>query len=187
MTTYQWVSGPGRLPWVLAAIAFVLATGACSDRDQTSNVAPAGVDSRSPPVPVIMPPERTSADASLGHPKSGAKLALKIPAEVRAKWKAAELALADSGNAPRTVRVPVGGNTAVGGTGLMLRVVAVVPAFQSSGDAVTSASNRPDNPAVLVRLLDKDRTLTEGWVFQKYPDFNTFNSDRVHVRLAAIE
>lgn len=186
MTTYQWVSRPGRLPLVLA-VAFVLATGACTNRDETSNVTPEGTGDRPPSLPVILPPERTSTDTNLGHPKSGAKLALKIPAEVRAKWKAAELSLVGNGKAPRTVRVPVGGNTAVGGTGLTLLVVALVPAFQSSGDAVTSASNRPDNPAVLVRLLDKDRTLTEGWVFQKYPDFNTFNSDRVQVRLAAIE
>ena len=96
-----------------------------------------------------------------------------------------ELTLTGKGGAPHTVRVPVGGDAAVGGSGLTVRVIALVPAFQSNADAVTSTSNNPDNPAVLVRLLDKDRTLAEGWVFQKYPDFNTFNSDRVQVRLAA--
>ena len=138
-----------------------------------------------PLLPVIMPPKPASAGAALGHPKSGAKLVLEIPAEVRAKWKAVELTLTGKGGAPQTVRVPVGGDAAVGGSGLTVRVIALVPAFQSNADAVTSTSNNPDNPAVLVRLLDKDRTLAEGWVFQKYPDFNTFNSDRVQVRLAA--
>lgn len=178
----------GWLPLVVIAAAVA---SACSDgsqiRDSEADAMGApSVGDRPAPPPAIMPPERVPADVTLGHPKSGARLALALPANVRATWTAAQLSLATSGAAPRTVRVSVGGDTPVEGTSLTLRVVALVPAFRSDADSVTSASNRPDNPAVLLRLLAKDKTLAEGWVFQKYPEFNTFNSERVHVRLAAL-
>jgi len=48
---------------------------------------------------------------------------------------------------------------------------------------VTSASNNPDNPAVLIQLVDKARILSEGWVFQKLPDFNTYQSEKLHLQL----
>jgi hypothetical protein len=48
---------------------------------------------------------------------------------------------------------------------------------------VTSASNSPDNPAVLIQLVDKTQVLSEGWVFQKLPDFNTYQSEKLHVQL----
>jgi len=58
-----------------------------------------------------------------------------------------------------------------------------VPAFRSDAGKVTSRSNQPDNPAALVQLVDKTRVLSEGWVFQKYPDFNTYHSERLHLQL----
>jgi len=122
------------------------------------------------------------ASAKTAPHGGGGKTRLNIPAEVKAKWKTAELSLAGPNLPLRTVKVAIGGETNVG-KALVLRVLAYVPAFQSDSGIVTSASNNPDNPAVLVQLLEGKQPVAEGWVFQKLPDFNTFSTDRLKVQL----
>ncbi len=125
------------------------------------------------------------ADAGFKHANSGVKTRLNIPADVQAKWKTVELSVAGKDVGARNLKIPVGGETGVDKSGLTVRVVAYVPAFQSDAGAVTSASNKPDNPAVLIQLVDKGQVLNEGWVFQKLPDFNTYSSDKLQVQLLA--
>lgn len=122
------------------------------------------------------------AATGFSHPAAGSKTRLNIPAEVKAKWKSVELSLAGKIISGGTQKIAIGGDHTLG-PGLALRVLAYVPAFQSDAGTVTSSSNNPDNPAVLVQLLDNQQPQGEGWVFQKLPDFNTFKSDRVQVKL----
>jgi len=130
-------------------------------------------------------PAEAAHDADFKHAKSSVKTRLNIPADVKAKWKTVELSLAGKDITLRKLQIPVGGETGIDKSGLTVRVVAYVPAFQSDAGAVTSASNNPDNPAVLIQLLDKGQMLAEGWVFQKFPDFNTYANDRLQVQLLA--
>mgnify|MGYP001597388133 CR=1 FL=1 len=130
-------------------------------------------------------PADAARDADFKHPQSGVKTRLNIPADVKAKWKTVELSVAGKDITLRNLQIPVGGETSVDKSGLSVRVVAYVPAFQSDAGAVTSASNKPDNPAVLIQLVDKGQVLNEGWVFQKLPDFNTYSNDRLQIQLLA--
>ena len=130
-------------------------------------------------------PADAARDADFKHPQSGVKTRLNIPADVKAKWKTVELSVAGKDITLRNLQIPVGGETSVDKSGLTVRVVAYVPAFQSDAGAVTSASNKPDNPAVLIQLVDKGQVLNEGWVFQKLPDFNTYSNDRLQIQLLA--
>ena len=122
-------------------------------------------------------------DAGFKHAKSGVKTRLNIPADVKAKWKTVELSVDGKGISVRKLQIAVGGETGIDKSGLTVRVVAYVPAFQSDGGVVTSASNNPDNPAVLIQLVDRAQVLSEGWVFQKLPDFNTYQSEKLHLQL----
>lgn len=131
-------------------------------------------------VPLL--PHASGEPVAFKHAKSGTQSRLNIPADVRATWKSVELTLTGKDLSARTTKVAVGGELQLE-HGLVLRVVAYVPAFRSDSGTVTSASNKPDNPAVLVQLLDKDKLAGEGWIFQKLSDFNTFSSDRVKVQL----
>jgi len=153
---------------------------------------PGDLEGQSPPVRAgssaqVVIARVVGSAASAATPKArphggGGKTRLNIPAEVKAKWKTTELSLAGPNLPLRTVKVAIGGETDVG-KALVLRVLAYVPAFQSDSGTVTSASNNPDNPAVLVQLLEGKRPVAEGWVFQKLPDFNTFSTDRLKVQL----
>ena len=134
------------------------------------------------PLPAGRPADTTSG-TDFKHAKSGKPLQLNIPAEVKAKWKVVELSYSGKNIPHRKVQVSIGGESGIDRSGLLVRVVAFVPAFQSDAGTVTSASNSPDNPAVLVQLRDKARVLSEGWVFQKYPDFNTYQSEKLQLQL----
>ncbi len=122
-------------------------------------------------------------DTDFKHAKSKVKTRLNIPAEVKAKWKAVELSVAGKDIKLHKLQVPVGGDATIDKSGLIVRVVAYVPAFQSDAGAVTSSTNSPDNPAVLIQLMEKGQILNEGWVFQKLPDFNTYSNDKLQVQL----
>lgn len=124
------------------------------------------------------------AGGNVAHPHtgSGGKARLNIPANVTATWKSTELSVSGAGLRTRTVKASVGGDLKLE-NGLLLRVLAYVPAFRSDNGVVTSASNNPDNPAVLLQLKDREQVLSEGWVFQKLPDFNTYSSERLKVKL----
>jgi hypothetical protein len=128
-------------------------------------------------------PAESEHGAALKHAKSGHQSRLNIPADVKAKWKSVELTLSGKNIPPHNVHVAIGGEARIDQSGLLLRVVAYVPAFQSIDGTVTSASNNPDNPAVLVQLVDKGQVQSEGWLFQNLPDFNTYSSNRLQVRL----
>jgi len=136
------------------------------------------------PMPASRPVDAAHS-TDFKHAKSGKPSQLNIPAEVKAKWKAVELAYSGKNIPQRKVQVPIGGESGIDQSGLLVRVIAFVPAFQSDAGTVTSASNNPENPAVLVQLVDKAQVLSEGWVFQKYPDFNTYKSEKLQLQLLA--
>lgn len=120
---------------------------------------------------------------SFTHPTSGAQSTVDVSADIKAKWKSVKLNVAPRGGAAKTDTVAVGGTLAVAGTKLTLKIVAFVPAFTSAAGRITSSSNEPKNPAVLLRLFEGTQLRAEGWVFQNLPDFDTFRSDLVSVKL----
>jgi hypothetical protein len=140
------------------------------------------VGGKAPSMPASRPAD-VAHKTEFKHAKSGTKSHLNIPADVKAKWKTVELSLAGGNITPHKVRVSIGGELKVDQADLLVRVVAFVPDFQSGDGTVTSASNNPNNPAVLVQLLEKGQVQAEGWVFQKFPDFNTYQNDKLPMQL----
>lgn len=137
-----------------------------------------------PQVPNLLPLLDRNAATKVPHAKSeGGQRAVTVPPEVQAKWKAVELSMTPPDGPAQQAKVAVGSEIALRKSASVVRVLAFVPAFQITDAGVTSRSNEPDNPAVLVRLSERDRTIAEGWVFQKLPEFNTFKSDNVRIEL----
>lgn len=133
------------------------------------------------PAPVLSPPSIPVRSAD--HAVVGAHATLEIPPEVAAKWKSVELAIVGAGGTNKTARLELGGAISVPGTDLVLYAAAFVPSFEANSGRVTSRSNELDNPAVLVKLTQRDRVVAEGWVFQKFPQFNTFLTENIQVSL----
>lgn len=170
---------------VLVPALLWLLSGCSQQEGGQSPVRPSLADDKS--LPSGHPPLGGSGEvtATALHPATKGKATLALSADVKAKWKAVELSIAASSGQERKVQVPVGGTIPVEHSGLTIQVVAFVPAYQSDAKTITSAGNAPDNPAVLIQLLNQREVISQGWVFQKLPDFNTFNSDKVKIRLMA--
>lgn len=128
------------------------------------------------PQPAIAPP-------GVDHAAVGMRSKLDIPAEVTAKWKSVELTVVSASGKKKSARLTIGDSVAVPDTNLTVRAVAFVPSFDASDGRVTSRSNELDNPAVLVKLTQRDQVVAEGWIFQKFPQFNTFLTDKIQVSL----
>jgi hypothetical protein len=133
---------------------------------------------------MMLPPKHPDVGKVSHHPVTGSQMKVVTSPEVVKRWKAVELAVQASNDSERRLNVAVGSDQAlVASSGLTLHVIAFLPAFMMQEESVTSASVNPTNPAVLLRLTDAKGKLAEGWVFQKMPEFNTFRSDKVDVKL----
>lgn len=126
-----------------------------------------------------------SAPRQPAHPKSGKLPKVELGDEVKAKWKTIKLAVIAGEGKEQTMEAKVGGKLAIPGGALELDVLAYVPDFQTVDGVVSSASNEPRNPAVLVQLSEKGKVIDNGWVFQDLPEFNTYRNARAKLRLLA--
>jgi hypothetical protein len=187
------------LPGTALAVAAWLA--ACSPERGDKLEIPAGLPGASTSTATELPPGHPSIPANGGetlpgmprdlgvpppaHPqRSGMPARLDVPAEVKATWKSVELSVSIAGKV-HTLRVAVNTEATIPGSALAVRVLAYLPTFQIGDGVITSSSNNPDNPAVLLRLMEKGRPLAEGWVFQNLPDFNSFKTDKAQIRLVS--
>ncbi len=153
-------------------------------------VAGCGNSSEPPPpamTPVTgktsLPPNHPLLDKPFSHPVSGSQLNIIPPPEAAAKWKSVDISVRAVDHAEQRLRVSIGGRQPVAATDLTISVLAYLPSFKINGDTATSSSDKPDNPAVLLRLENPQGKLAEGWVFLKLPQFDTFHSDKVSVTL----
>lgn len=149
-----------------------------------------------PPLPDAMPPHPTDAGGSrpdldqrlaAEHPQASGKktLTVVVPDSVKAQWTAATLAV-NVGGSERQLKLAIGDKANLGND-LQLHLLHYLPAYTSNFQMVTSSSGDPLNPAVQVAVIARGQVVAEGWVFQNLPDFNSFKSEQVQVRLVSGE
>lgn len=149
-----------------------------------------------PPLPSAQPPHPT-ADAgsppdlnqqlASQHPKPAGKkkLSVVVPDSVKGKWASATLAVTTEG-AEKELKLGIGDKISLG-KNLQLHLVHYLPAYTSDFQSVTSSSNEQVNPAVQVQAISNGQVLAEGWIFQNLPEFNSFSSEQVKIRLISAE
>lgn len=174
-------SGIRKTACALLVPAAALVMASCHDGDAGTPATPQtaaaanGADTN--------PATGRSAPGAGVHGKPNKPLELTVPPEVKARWKAVELSVTSRDGGARQATVPVGGDLRLGKSDRIVHVVAFLPSFQMTNSGVTSRSSELDNPAVLVRLSEREQTIAQGWIFQKLPDFNTFRSDEIGIEL----
>ncbi|MHB1619065.1 MAG: hypothetical protein ACYCTY_03655 [Sulfuricella sp.] len=193
---------------VVLPLALVLFAGGCGKEEAkqaktapaaplTNPVMPAPVKGDEP-LPPNHPPLGTLSDNSPQtldngvaaiHPKLDGKkvLTVVVPDSIKGHWKAVNLVITGPDGKEKAVRAAVDGKIAIGADGAQLHVINFLPAYTSDFNTATSSSNEPTNPAVQVQLIKQGKVLAEGWVFQKLPDFNSFSSSLVKVKLVSAE
>jgi len=94
-----------------------------------------------------------------------------VPANVKGKWKSVKISIMDKeSNKEGFVEIELGKTMKINGTDLVIKVENFLPHFIMDGTTLTSSSNSPKNPAVQVKITEKDRLLFNGWLFTLYPN-----------------
>jgi hypothetical protein len=132
-------------------------------------------------------PQASAAPATpAGHPQMGsAGRTVRIPDEVKGKWQAVKLRVEEKtgGKPPQVFTVKLGGQLSIPGSNLRVRVGDFLPALQVRGGEVTSASNDPTNPAVLVTVSEGGKETFKGWLFAKFPEMQPFEHPTYRITL----
>ncbi len=141
-----------------------------------------------PPLPDQAGEPRATAgpSAPAGHPQMGSgSRVVRVPDEVKGKWQAVKLRVEEKGGGrpPQVYTVRLGGQLDIPGSKLHVRVAEFLPALQVSGNEVTSASNNPTNPAVMVTVTEDGRETFKGWLFGKFPDMQPFEDPKYKITL----
>lgn len=132
--------------------------------------------------PGAAPEGAAAAGAGANAPKVPTRL--EVPPEVVKAWSGIRLRWKDSSNGKDgTLDVPLGGSAPLPFSDIQVRADVFLPAFTMTGDAITSSSIEPENPAARIAVVEKGKSLFEGWVFTRFPDVHPFQHPRFSLRL----
>ncbi len=151
-------------------------------------LAGSGCKKQQPPPPQ-MPPQGTAGQpgAAGPHGEGGpppAPKAVDVPEAVKGNWKAVKLQVEyKEKKAKKDFTVPLNSEFKVPDSDLTLKVGAFLPHFTMGADKITSASNKPENPAVQLEVMEGGKEIFHGWLFSKYPSVHPFSHDKYAVSL----
>jgi hypothetical protein len=107
-----------------------------------------------------------------------------VPKEVAAKWTAVKLNIQDkSANSSKEYVVTVGSDLAVPNTKIKVKVLAFLPDFRMGDKDITSASDKPNNPAVQLVVQEPGRDEWKGWVYSMHPGVHPFEHEKIAIML----
>ncbi len=178
------LSGSSKRLFLVTASAVILAfTGCSGEKKQEQAAAPAQGQQQALPEG-HQPVDKTQEDISkVQHANIKTQKTVSLSDEVKAKWKEVRLELTDNASGAKdTVTIKVGGDVKLK-EGVRLKVDALVPDYAIAENTIESRSNEANNPAVLLELVEGDKTVARGWVFRDYPEFNSYNDGKFTVKL----
>jgi len=126
--------------------------------------------------------------AAAGHPVgSEVKREVKVPNEVKTKWKSVNLKVRDmEKNSEELISVNIGKETSIKGGNFAVKVEAFLPDYTIYDTYISSKSNEPVNPPVLIELLQGGKSVAKGWVFTNLTAFNSYKHNRYEVVLPPV-
>jgi hypothetical protein len=126
-----------------------------------------------------------------GMPQMGTQNAPKVDRkvvvskEVKAKWKAVKLVIADKGaKTSKEYTVTIGSDLVVPNTKITIKVLAFLPQFSMSDQEITSKSNEPLMPAAQVLIQEPGKPDWKGWLFSSVPNMHPYEHEKLEVQLA---
>ncbi|GEM_PF-2837970 len=126
--------------------------------------------------------------SAVGHLSSGGvKREVRVPDDVKAKWKTINLKWVDKEKKiEELISVNVGKETPIKGTKFVIKILVFLPHYTMYDTYISSQSNEPMNPAVLVELSEGGKSMANGWVFANFTSFNSYKHARYDILLPPI-
>jgi len=149
---------------VVCSFALLLAAGACKKKEDKPPMPQAGMPGQQQGLPpghdVLMPKGQTT---------------VVVPDAVKGKWKGVILVVTDKKtNKTQELTVNLNSDLNIPNSGLKVSVGEYLPDFKMDGLTITSSSNEPNNPAVGVKIFERDKEIFKGWLYAKFPTIHPF-------------
>lgn len=107
-----------------------------------------------------------------------------VPKEVAAKWKAVKLVVEDRAkNSTKEYTINVGSSLVVPDTKVKLTIVAFLPDFRMGEKDITSASDKPNNPAAQVLIQEPGKPDQKIWLYSMHPGVHPFQHEKIGLTL----
>lgn len=107
-----------------------------------------------------------------------------VPKDVAAKWKSVKLTIENkAAKSTKEYVIAVGSEQAVPNTSMKVKVLAFLPDFRMGEKDITSASDKPNNPAAQVSVFDGGKEVWKGWLYSMHPGIHPFQSDKIGLTL----
>jgi len=145
-----------------------------------------------PPGPVMQGPISTEGQQMQGHgmitPRG--KTQIVVPDSVKGKWDAARIIIEDKTTKKKNeYTVKLNSEFTIPNSNLRLSVGEYLPDFKMEGLKLTSVSNKPNNPALAVKIFEKNKKIFPaperewGWLFEKVPTIHPFEHEKYGIIL----
>jgi hypothetical protein len=160
---------------VLVVLVFAVSFGACKKKEVKPTM-PSG----QPGVEGGMPP------AGMPNAQNMPKVERKVVAskEVTAKWKAVKLAVENK--KAKTIKeytLNVGSKMDIPNTKMTVQVLSFLPDFKMSDKEFYSASDKPNQPAAQVVVIENGKEIWSNWLFSMQPGVHPFQHENVGIVL----
>lgn len=159
---------------IAAACGFLLifAAGACKKKEEKPVFPMTGMPGQMQP-------------GQQGHqlmPKG--ETIVTVPDSVKGKWKAVVLVVEDkTARKMKEYTVNVNSDLEIPGSDMKISVGEFLPDFKMDGLTLTSMSNEPNNPAVRITVVEKDKEIFKGTLFLKFPTIHPFEHPKYSILL----
>jgi len=145
--------------------------------------AGAGCKKKQPPT---MPPQGAPGQPGMpGAPGAPpVEKTIVVPDAVKGTWKAAKIEVEFKEKKGRkTFTVPLNSEFKVPESDLTLKVGSFLPHFTMAAEQITSSSNNPENPALMIEVFQGGKEVFHGWLFSLHPTVHPFTNDKYGVTL----
>jgi len=167
---------------MLLVVSLLVAVG-CGDT-QAPAVDQPNSDATNPAMPNDDVHARAMAMNEPMHQGSGINAEIVLDPAIADDWKAIRVRVVDLANgAESTYEIPIGGEAALGDSGLTLQAVTFIPDFVMGEDGISSRSAEPSNPAAKVIITEEGQADYEGWLFGAMPGIHPFPHEAYSVVL----
>lgn len=163
----------------------VIAVSACGKKEEPKETGKVELKPElvMPPAAQGLPPGHPTMGGE-GATNGGAKREVRVPPDVKEKWKTVSIKFVDKEKKKEKVlALSVGKDAPVPDTKIAIKVEAFLPNYTIFDEYITSKNNEPENAAVLIELLENGKSVSKGWVFERLPDFNSYKNDKYGIVL----
>ncbi len=152
----------------------VVSFAGCKKKEQQPQLPPGhpGMEGGMPPMP----------SGSPNMPKVERKIT--VPKEVAATWKAVKITVEDkTAKKNKEYVIAIGAEQAIENTNLKVKVLNFLPDFRMGDQEITSASDKPNNPAAQVSVSEGGKEIWKGWLYSLHPGIHPFQHARINLVL----